>query len=66
MNCECGNKTEVLETRIQHRFDLGPVVFRRRRCLNCGETFKTYEVRLDYEPGRVDFDDTEEETADST
>jgi transcriptional regulator NrdR family protein len=42
------------------------VVFRRRRCLNCGEVFKTYEVRLDHEPGRVDFDDTEEETADST
>lgn len=65
MNCECNSKTEVLETRLQHRFDLGPVVFRRRRCLSCGEIFKTYEVRL-YEPGRVDFDDTEEETADST
>ena len=66
MNCECGNKTEVLETRLQHREDFGPVVFRRRRCLQCGSRFNTYEVRIDYEPGRVDFDDLEEETTDST
>ena len=66
MNCECGNKTEVLETRNQHRPDFGAVVFRRRRCLACETRFNTYEVRLDYEPGRVDFADAQEQAIDIT
>lgn len=54
MNCECGNKTEVLETRKQHRDDLGQVVVRVRQC-SCGARFKTYEIRLDGPvPGPLD------------
>lgn len=32
---------------MQEREDLGCVVFRRRRCLECGTRFSTYEVRVD-------------------
>lgn len=50
MVCECGAKTRVLETRFRRREDVGPIIFRRRQCLECGSKFVTYEVRLDYDP----------------
>lgn len=46
MKCaECNSKTEILETRTYHdtegNFDW---VQRRRKCLSCGNVFKTIEV----------------------
>lgn len=46
MKCkECDGKTETLETRTYHD-KAGDFywVQRRRRCLSCGEIFKTIEV----------------------
>lgn len=41
MNCECGSKTRVLETRRE---------MRRRECERCGERFWTQEIKSDHGP----------------
>lgn len=41
MNCKCGSKTRVLETRIE---------MRRRECISCGERFWTQEIKSDHGP----------------
>ena len=44
MRCpECGEETEVVDSRKSHN-----TIRRRRECLNCGLRFTTYEV-LDYD-----------------
>lgn len=40
MNCECGYETKVVDSRQKA---VG-TVYRRRRCLGCGNKFSTYEV----------------------
>jgi transcriptional regulator NrdR family protein len=42
MKChECNGKTKVIDSRTV----LDELVYRRRKCLNCGTTFTTYEER---------------------
>ena len=39
----CGSGTQVINSRV--RISEPDRVYRRRRCLKCGERFTTYEVR---------------------
>ena len=42
MLCECGGKTQIIDSREQ-----APAIRRRRKCAQCGTTFYTREVRDD-------------------
>lgn len=42
MLCECGAKTQVIDSRVEARHG----VYRRRRCPDCGRRFSTREVEI--------------------
>ena len=44
---ECGAKTQVTDTKEYY-----PVVYRWRRCPECGAKFKTAEQKIVHEPKR--------------
>lgn len=45
--CECGGMTQVIDSRVY-----GETGRRRRKCLDCGQRWTTYEIRKE-SPARV-------------